>query len=157
MSCKFETTVCPLMSQLWIVPVYSTFKHYLFVVEDVLCNLVSITANFFCFVVVFYCLGIVFCYPFYMCGTDNVVLSQPKRCHYAALRLTRCCQHCLYLYDINQLAVAVLFRLLHVLAVCHYHARVCRKPFLFHLLLLLFRKAPLPWHCFLLPILHVRH
>ena len=25
---------------------------------------------------------------------DNAVCSQPKRCHYAALRLTRCCRHC---------------------------------------------------------------
>ena len=58
---------------------------------------------------------------------------------------------------LNLSTVAVLFRLLLVLTVCHNRALVCRKPFLVHLLLLLFRKAPLPWHCFLLPILHVRH
>ena len=69
-----------------------------------LCNLVCITAKFFCFVVVFYSLLIVLCYPFYMCGTDNVVLSHPAGRDLTALPATHCCQHCLYLYIIKSLS-----------------------------------------------------
>ena len=39
------------------------------------CNQIGIAAYFLCFVVVFYCLGVVICCPFYMSGIDNTRLS----------------------------------------------------------------------------------
>ena len=56
---------------------YSSCNEGFFVLHYVLCDFVCVSANFLGFIVVFYGLLVVLCYPFYMCGTDNVVLSQP--------------------------------------------------------------------------------
>ena len=50
---------------------YSSCNEGFFVLHYVLCDFVCVTANFLGFVVVFYCLLVVLCYPFYMCGIDN--------------------------------------------------------------------------------------
>ena len=37
------------------------------------CNQIGIVAYFLCFVVVFYCLGVVICDPFYMSGIEEIL------------------------------------------------------------------------------------
>lgn len=52
---------------------YSSCNEGFFVLHYVLCDFVCVTANFLGFVIVFYCLLVVLCYPFYMCGIEVVL------------------------------------------------------------------------------------